>query len=84
MSRGIFFKFLEIVNTLTGIFNTYGHIIVVKPKENSLMEQILGKYFSLVKINIGGSEGGARDALPPRGPNSFIFIQFSTKNIYAN
>ena len=29
--------------------------------------------------NIGGSKGGARDARPPRGPNSFIFMQFSAK-----
>ena len=28
---------------------------------------------------IGGSKGGARDARPPGGPNSFIFIQFSAK-----
>ena len=29
--------------------------------------------------NIGWSKGGARDA--PRGPNSFIFMQFSAKKI---
>ena len=27
--------------------------------------------------SIGGSKGGARD--PPRGPNSFIFMQFLVK-----
>ena len=30
------------------------------------------------KISIGGSKGGTRDACP-RGPNSFIFMQFSAK-----
>ena len=30
---------------------------------------------------IGGSKGGARDAPPPGGPNSFIFMQFSAKII---
>ena len=30
---------------------------------------------------IGGSKGGARDAQPPRGPNSFIFMQFLAKII---
>ena len=29
----------------------------------------------------GGSKGGARDAPPPGGPNSFIFMQFSAKII---
>ena len=29
--------------------------------------------------SIGGSKGGARDARPPGGPNSFIFMQFSAK-----
>ena len=28
---------------------------------------------------IGGSKGGARDACPPGGPNSFIFMQFLAK-----
>ena len=31
-------------------------------------------------MGIGGSKGGARDTRPPpRGPNSFIFMQFSAK-----
>ena len=29
----------------------------------------------------GGSKGGTRDARPPGGPNSFIFMQFSAKTI---
>ena len=32
---------------------------------------------------IGGSKGGARDA-PARGPNSFIFMQFSAKKLKNN
>ena len=30
----------------------------------------------LVDFSSGGSKGGARDARPPRGPNSFNFMQF--------
>ena len=33
---------------------------------------------------IGGSKGGARDASPPGGPNSFIFMQFAAKNMQNN
>ena len=33
---------------------------------------------------IGGSKGGARDARPPGVPNSFIFMQFSAKNLKNN
>ena len=29
---------------------------------------------------IGGSKGGRQGCAPPRGPNSFIFMQFSAKN----
>ena len=29
----------------------------------------------------GGSKGGTRDTHPPRGPNSFIFMQFSAEKI---
>ena len=32
------------------------------------------------KLFIGGSKGGARDARTPWGPNSFICMQFVTKN----
>ena len=36
--------------------------------------------FTLKKIhNSGGSKGGARDAHPPGGPNSFNFMQFLGK-----
>ena len=34
--------------------------------------------------SIGGSKGGARDARPPGGPNSFIFMQFSGKKLKNN
>ena len=34
--------------------------------------------------NIGGSKGGARDARPPLGPNSFIFMQFSGTKLKNN
>ena len=34
-------------------------------------------------IIIGGSKGGDRDARPPGGPNSFIFMQFSAKNMQS-
>ena len=30
---------------------------------------------------IGGSKGGRQGRMPPRGPNSFIFMQFSAKII---
>ena len=33
---------------------------------------------------IGGSKGGARDARPPGGPNSFIFMQFLAKKLQNN
>ena len=33
---------------------------------------------------IGGSKGGARDAYPPEGPNSSIFMQFSGKKLKNN
>ena len=31
----------------------------------------------------GSGGGGARD-MPPRGPNSFIFMQFSAKDLHIN
>ena len=34
----------------------------------------------LENVIIGGSKGGARDARPPGGPNSFNFMQFLGKN----
>ena len=34
--------------------------------------------------SIGGSKGDARDTPPPRGPNSFILMQFSTKKLQNN
>ena len=38
----------------------------------------------LCSVSIGGSKGGdARDARP-QGPNSFIFMQFSAKNLQNN
>ena len=36
-------------------------------------------FVELESESIGGSKGGARDARPPPGPNSFIFMQFLAK-----
>ena len=33
----------------------------------------------LIYLSLADREGGARDEPPPRGPNSFILIQFSAK-----
>ena len=35
-------------------------------------------------ISIGGSKWGRRGRVPPGGPNSFIFMQFSAKNLQNN
>ena len=37
-------------------------------------------FFILRSFSIGGSKGGARDTPPPRGPNSFNFMQFLGEN----
>ena len=40
---------------------------------------LLCGYRCLLDIVSGGSKGGARDARPPGGPNSFNFMQFLEK-----
>ena len=39
---------------------------------------------TIMDLSIGGSKGCARDASPPGGPKSFIFVQFSAKNLQNN
>ena len=34
----------------------------------------------ILSMDIGGSKGGRQGRAPPRGPNSFIFMQFLAKN----
>ena len=57
----------------------------------NIAKNLRATYFSLVWLSmfkrmlpIGGSKGGARDARPPWGPNSFIFMQFSRIKLKNN
>ena len=38
----------------------------------------------LLLMSIGGSKGGHQGCVPPSGPNSFIFMQFSAKSVKSN
>ena len=47
--------------------------------------KVAGQLIDLVSVGIGGSkEGGTIDARPSQGPNSFIFMYFSAKNLQNN
>ena len=39
---------------------------------------------SILYVHIGGSKGGLQGRPPLPGPNSFIFMQFSAKNLQNN
>ena len=70
----------------------YWKLKCVCPRVSVSQLKILGFWINLFSGNrehtvppktqqdIGGSKGGARDARPPGGPDSFIFMQFSAKN----
>ena len=44
------------------------------------VSQIYGGALTSKRGALADPRGGARDARPPGGPNSFIFMQFSEKN----
>ena len=47
----------------------------------TIMTNVLFTIVTVLLLPIDGSKGGARDAHPSGGPNSFIFMQFLAKKI---
>ena len=64
--------------------NTFGWLYLKNLQHILQYESCTSEVLGYLTFIIGGSKGGTRDACPPRGPNSFIFIQFSTKNLQNN
>ena len=84
MGRGVFWtgvcpKQLSQMGTISGT------VLWISEAARSFSYKKMGlcrKGFFL--LCIGESKGGARDARPAGGPNSFIFMQFSAKNLKNN